>query len=233
MVEQPDSGERHHHVVVVRCLDDKVIADRSAGLGYVLHAASERALDVVSEREECVGTECNVRVLVKPCALLLSGKYSGLRLEDVLPFALGENVHVILADVEVDRVVAVGAADRIKERKVENLLGLAQPPVVRLRTCETRAVDAGLLSGTDTDRLAALAVAHGVGLRVLEGDQGDDQVDLRKLGKVFVLRGNVREQLVVDLELIAALLERDAVHLLVQSRYAKLDANRHSVPQTD
>ena len=43
-------------------------------------------------------------------------------------------------------------------------------------------MDAGLLTGTDTDGHAVFYVADGIGLGVFQGDEGDDQVALSCAG---------------------------------------------------
>ncbi len=75
-------------------------------------------------------------------------------------------------------------------------------------------MDSGLLAGADSDGLAALDIAHGVGLGVLEGDQRDRHVVAGRLGQLFVLSHDVGKQSVVDDQLISALLESDAEDLL-------------------
>ena len=122
---------------------------------------------------------------------------------------------LVLRDIHIDGVVAVGTADTIDEGQVHHFRMLAQPPDVGLVTCQTGAVDTALLTGTDTDGLTVLHVADRVRLRILQGDQGDDQVALGLRGEGLVLRRDVLEEgIVVELDLIAALLEGDAEHLL-------------------
>ena len=93
---------------------------------------------------------------------------------------------------------------------------MAQLPVVSLLACQTGAVDAALLAGTHADGLTAGGVAHAVGLGVLQGDEGNDQIAFLLLGHVLVLGDPVVQHGVgVDDQLVAALLKGDAVHLLV------------------
>ena len=101
MVEQADSCEAHDHVVGVAGLDDVVIPDTSAGLCDILHAASESSLDVVSEGEERVGTECNIGISVKPCSLFLCSEDCGFLCEERLPLSVRQNIHVLIPYVEV------------------------------------------------------------------------------------------------------------------------------------
>ena len=56
-MEEPHSGEGHHDAVFVAALDDGVVPDRSARLGYIANAAAVGSLDVVREGKEGVGSE--------------------------------------------------------------------------------------------------------------------------------------------------------------------------------
>ena len=76
-------------------------------------------------------------------------------------------------------------------------------------------MDAALLARTHADGLAVLHIAHGVGLGVLEGDEGHDHVPLGCVGQVLVFRDQVGQQGLVDLEVVSPLLEGDAEHVLV------------------
>lgn len=213
-MEQTNACECHCNAVLVADFDNVIVADRAAGLRDVLHAALVRSLDVVAEREERVRAKGNALHSVKPCALLLAGENSGLYLEELLPLALSENVHVVVADVEIDGVVAVSAADTVNELKSHYLGGLSEIPVVSLGSCKTRAVDTRLLTCADTDRLTSACISDRVGLSILERDESDSKVVLCALGEILSLGGNIREQLVVYNEFVSALLECDSVNLL-------------------
>ena len=121
MVEQSYSCEAHCHAVFVACLDNIVIADRTTRLCDILDAALVSALDIVAEWEESIRTEADILHLVKPCTLLLTGKYRRLLGEEFLPGAVGENIHVFVAHVYINRVVTVSSADTLLERKGKNL----------------------------------------------------------------------------------------------------------------
>lgn len=91
---------------------------------------------------------------------------------------------------------------------------LAQPPVVTLVSSKTSAVNAGLLSGTETDDLSVLGIADGVGLGVLKGDGSDGQVNDGLLGELGVGGGdNLGEGLRVDLDVVASLRKGNTVDL--------------------
>ena len=126
---------------------------------------------------------------------------------------------MILRDIYVDGVVTVGTTDVIHERQVHHLRMLAQPPDVGLVTCQTGAVDTALLTGTDTDGLSVLHVADRVRLGIFQGDKGDDQVAFGLWGKGLVLGGHILEEgIVVEFDLVTALLKGDAEHLLALDR---------------
>ena len=106
-------------------------------------------------------------------------------------------------------------------------------PVIGLISCETCAVYSGLLSGTDTDGLAVLRICYGVGLRVLDGDEGDGHVETRLLGEFLVLAHDVCESLLGHLVLVATLLEGHTEYLLVLDRIravARVDLDDVIVP---
>ena len=52
MMEKTHSGKAHCYIVLVAGVDHVLIAYRAAGFGYIRYAASSRAFNVVSEREE-------------------------------------------------------------------------------------------------------------------------------------------------------------------------------------
>ena len=192
-----------------------VVADGAAGLSDELHAALVGALHVVAEGEESVAAQRHARILGNPFLFLFAREHLRPHLEELLPFALGQHVVVVVRDVDVNRVVAVGAADAVDEGQRHHLRMLPQPPDVGLVACQPCAVDAALLPCTDADGLSVLHVADGVRLRVLQRDERDDEVAAGILGECLVLRGDVPEESrVVETDLVAPLLEGDAEHLL-------------------
>ena len=131
-------------------------------------------LDVVTEREECVRAKGNISVLGYPCLLLFCGQNLWFLGEEQLPCSVTQYVLVFLADVYINGVVAVCTPDAWFERKVHNLRALAQPPYVCFLSSQTCAVDAALLSCTDTDGLSVLDIAYRVALGVLKGYKCDN-----------------------------------------------------------
>ena len=162
MMEQTDAGERHHDAILVAGLNDIVIANRAARLCDVSDTGLLCALDVVAEREECVRTDGDAGLRCNPCFLLLCGQRLRLDLELSLPYALCQNVLILVGDVDVNRVVAVRTADTVDKLETQYLRMMAQEPVVRLVARQAGAVDAALLARTDADGLTVLDVADGV-----------------------------------------------------------------------
>ena len=213
-MEKTNSRKYHCHAVLVAGLDNVVVTDGAAGFGNVLHAASLGALDVVTEGEERVAAESYAAHGGEPCLLFLLGEGFGLLGEEEFPCAVAENIVVIVADVDVDGVVAVGAADVRLEGEIQNLLVLSEVPVVRLVAGESGAVDSRLLTRAHADCLTVLNVADGIGLGVFQSNEGDDEVVLCRFGEVFVLGDDVAHHFVVNDKLVSALLEGHAVNLL-------------------
>ena len=214
MVEQADPCKAHHHIVAVAGLNDIVISDTAAGLRDILHAAAERSLNVVSEGEECVGTKSNIRISIEPCSLFLCGEDCGLLSKECFPLAVSKHVHIVLAHVQIDRVVSVRSADPFFKGKAQNLRRLAEIPVVRFASRKSCAVNSGLLSCADTDCLTAFYITDRVGLCILKGDQSDRHIIAGRLRKLFVLCYDVCEQSIIDDKFISSLLESNAEHLL-------------------
>ena len=172
-------------------------------------------LDVVPKGEEGITAQGHAGHAGEPLPALLPGELLGLLGEELLPGAIPEHIHALVADVDVDRVVPVGPADARLKGQLQHLGALAQVPVVGLVAGQAGAVDAALLAGPHADGLAVLHIAHRVGLGVLQRDEGDNQIPLGLGGESLVLGGQVFQQAFVDFQLIAALLEGDAEHVLV------------------
>lgn len=108
MVEQAQAGERHCNTVLVAGLNNIVITDRAACLCNILHAAAMRTLNVIAEREECVTAKSNVLQLSNPSLFLFASKRFRFFGEEVFPYAVSQYILIIIGDVNVDGVVAVG-----------------------------------------------------------------------------------------------------------------------------
>ena len=170
VVEKSHSGHCHSHAVLVADLNNIIVTNGAAGLCDIGNAALLSSFDVITEGEECIASESNAGNGSKVSLLLSLGKRLGLLGEEGLPYAVCEYVLVFIRNIYVDSIVSVGTLYAVKEGKVKNLVVLTEMPDVSLVTCKTGAVDSGLLTCADTDRLSVLSVANGVTLGVLKSD---------------------------------------------------------------
>ena len=215
-MEQPQAAEGHGDAVLIAGVDDLLVADGAAGLHDGGHAGAAGALDVVTEGEEGVRAKANTGHLAEVSLLFLGGQRLGLAGEGLGPDVITNDILRGITDVNINGVVAVGLCHIIAEGQIQHLVHVAQLPVVGLLTGQTGAVDAALLACAHADGLTVVGVAHAVGLGVLQSNQGNDEVTLLLLGHVLILGDPVVQHGVgVDDQLVAALLEGDAVHLLV------------------
>ena len=163
MMEKTDTGECHSNAVFVASHDNMIVANRATSLGNELYATLMGTLNVVAKGEESIRTQSHLRVLGNPLFLLSQGQHLGLLGEELLPGSVAQHVVVlVLRDVNVDGVVAIGTTDTLLERQAHHLRMLAQPPNISLVASQTGTVDTALLTSTDTDGLAVLDVADRV-----------------------------------------------------------------------
>ena len=197
-----------------------IVADGAAGLRHVGNAAAVGALDVVAKGEEGVAAKRHAAHTGEIFLLFLRRQRLGAHGEEVLPDLVAQHVAAFLiGEVEVDGVVALGAGKGGTELQSQHLGMMPQLPEVGLVAGQTGAVYARLLPRAHADGLPAHHVADGVGLRVLEGDEGDEQVALRLRGQGFVFGDDVFKQTLVQLQRVAPLLEGNAkAHLALQRR---------------
>ena len=141
MVEEAHTRKCHSYIPLVASLDNKVVTDRAARLCDVAYAALVGTFNIVSEREERIGTERNAADRVKVGSDFLGGERLRTLGEILLPVTFGTDVLLVLVDITVDDVVTLRSAECVKERKIEYLVALTEEPCVRLAACETGAVD--------------------------------------------------------------------------------------------
>ena len=130
------------------------------------------------------------------------------------PDAVRQNIHIVVAHIDVDGIVTVRTSKALLKLQGKHLRRLAQEPVVGLVSRQTRAVDAGLLARADADGLSALHIADGIGLGILQGDQGDLHVDERRLRMSFLSVTTLESSFSSTHSSIDIRIEGDAVHLL-------------------
>lgn len=203
------------HTVLISSLDTLAVHDRTTRSTKVLHATPARAVDVIREGEERIRSTRHALELLKVRLLLLGSQGLGHLVKQALPLCpLGTGGNECLAShEEVDGVGLVGALGALLEGEGEDARVVPQPPVVGLVASQPGAVDAGLLARAETDDGTVEGVADRVGLGVLECQGCDDEVGHGVLGQVLVLSHDVGEERRVDLDVVAALLEGDAVDL--------------------
>ena len=107
MMEQPDAAERHRNAVLVAGVDHLCVADGAARLYNGGHAAAARALDVIAEREEGITAQAHTGHGIQPGALFLGGQRGRLLGEGLGPDIVADDILRRVADVNIDRVVAV------------------------------------------------------------------------------------------------------------------------------
>ena len=195
-----------------------VVTDGAARLCDVGNTRLSRTLDVVAEREECIRADSDAGLLCNPRLLLLQRQNLRLDLEGLLPYALCQYVLILVGDIDINRIVAIRTADVVDKLQTEDLRMLTQAPVVRLVARQTGAVDAALLTRADADCLSVLDIADRVGLRVLQGNQRDNHIELCLLRQLLVLGDDVLKQIRADLEVVVTLLEGDAEDIAVLDR---------------
>ena len=180
-------------------------------------------LDIVAKGEEGVAAKGHAGHAVQPLAALLPGEGLWALGEEVLPLAVGQNVHIVVGDVHVDGVVPVGAADAGLKGQLKYPGGLAQIPVICLVSGKAGAVDPALLARANADGLSILHIADGIGLGVLQCNKRHDKVPLGLVRQVLVSGGEILQQAAVYFQLVPALLEGNAEHVLM------LDGGGHVV----
>ena len=111
MVEQTYASECHCDAVFVASLNNMVIAYRAAGLCNEFHTALMSAFYVVAEWEECVRTKSYTFQCVEPSAFFFASQYFWFFCEELLPYSVCKYIVVVIADVDVDSIVAVCTAD--------------------------------------------------------------------------------------------------------------------------
>ena len=112
-MEQPNPRKAHGHAVLIADLNHIVVAHRSAGLSHILHAASVRPLDIITKGEERVGSQRHAAHPIKPRPLRLGRKHLRLHLENLLPCAVSQHIHVILSDIEINGIIPVRPSDTV------------------------------------------------------------------------------------------------------------------------
>src|SRR5574344_1017728 len=145
-MEQAQTGKGHSDTIFVAGFNNIVIANRTACLSNILYAAAMSAFNIVAKGEEGITAKGNVLQLCQPSLLFSTSQRLWLFGEEVFPNAIGQNVLVVIRNIYVDGVVAVGTTNAVLKGQCQYLRVLAQPPNVSLVASQTSAMYAGLLA---------------------------------------------------------------------------------------
>jgi len=97
-------------------------------------------------------------------------------LEQTLPVGLLATFQDLPGDVKVDGVSFFSTFDALLEWKIEDTRVVTEPPEIGFSTCETGAVNARLLTGTNANYRPMESISNTVRLGIFECKGGDDQV---------------------------------------------------------
>jgi hypothetical protein len=158
VVEQPQRSVSEHDVMLVRCLDTFSIHNTSARSSEVSDTALPRPMNVIREGEERVTGASHIIQLCLPLSFLLLAQALRNGIEQTFPLRLLATFELLTGDEQVDSVRLVCAFDTLFEWEGKHTWVIAEPPDVGFGTCETGAVDAGLLTCTNANNGAAVGV---------------------------------------------------------------------------
>ena len=158
--------ESHCDPITIADGDNVIVTDGAAGLRDIGNTALMGALDVVAEGEKGVGPKRDAGGGCQPVLFFFAGKNRRFFRKNALPGAVREDIVIFVAQVYVDRVVAVRASHGVLKRQAKRRGTLPQIPAISFISGEAGAMDARLLSRADTDRLSVLRVANGIRLGV-------------------------------------------------------------------
>ena len=215
VVEQPHAGEYCHHAVLVTDFDDIIVFSRCRpALRYRIRR-SFLALSMLSPNGKKASLPRETPLMESRYSLLFLCKRLRFFCEQGLPYAVLQDILVLVPQVDVDGIIAVRSGHIVSERQVDYDIRLSQMPEVRFVSCQSGAVDPGLLSCAYADGLSVLCIGDRIGLGVFEGDQCDDQVALRLLWQIFVCRNDVGQLIRRNLIIVSALFKGDAEDLFL------------------
>ena len=109
VMEQADSGECHSHMIFIAAFDHQIISDASTRLCDIFDTALMRTFNVISKREECIRTERYIGQLIQPCPFLLFCKYRWLFGKGLFPISICQNIHILIANVNINSIVALSS----------------------------------------------------------------------------------------------------------------------------
>jgi hypothetical protein len=161
-MEKPQWRVSENDSVLVCHLDALLVHDASRRCGEVPHATLLHAMHVVREREERITGTGHAVELSRVVRALLHAERRRDLLEQAFPLRLLSTLEHLASDEEVDRICLFRALHPLLERQREHARVVPQPPVVRLGTRESRAVNARLLAGAQSDYRTAVGIRYAV-----------------------------------------------------------------------
>lgn len=216
-MEETPRSTHHRHSIAISSLQHLLILDRSARRTDVRHSTPLRPVHIIRERKERIRCQRHALPLRHPFLSLRHRQEGGNLFEQRRPRTVLHAIGLFELHLATDKLVnGVGFVRALHtgfEVQREYTRMKARPKVIGLAARETRAVDAGLLTGAQADNHAIVRVADAVGLGVLESNGGDDEVT-KGIGRERRGCGdNVAETLGIDLGVVATLLQMEAVDL--------------------
>ena len=173
MMEQADMGHGHSDAIFITGLNDIVITDGTAALSDKGYAAFMGSFDIITKGEEGIGTKRYIDGGAEPGLFFFAGEYGRFFCEYAFPVIRTQKIHALIGDIDINSVISIRAADICFEGQSQDLRALAQIPDIGFVTGKARAMDTGLLSGTDADGLAVFGIADGIRLGVFQCNEGD------------------------------------------------------------
>lgn len=167
------------HPSFVSRFDTLGIHDTSARCGEVLHTTPPRTIHIVREWEERIGRAGDTRLLRHMLGPLVRGELCGRLIEVALPLRSlsAFRLEGLTGDEEVDCVGFIRSFRTFLERQGEDSRVMSEPPDIRLVSCQSCTVDAGLLAGAEANDGPIECVADRIGLCILERQGCYYQVD--------------------------------------------------------
>mmetsp|Transcript_9298 Transcript_9298/g.19331 ORF Transcript_9298/g.19331 Transcript_9298/m.19331 type:complete len:275 (-) Transcript_9298:838-1662(-) len=217
MVKESDSRMAHGDSVVVTGFRNGSILDRPTGLGNVRDTQLGGVIDGIPEWEKGIAGNGNSGRSLEEFLLFFLRKWLGNRVKAGVPsdlFLVGK-VALDVTNAGIDSVLSLGS---LLEGQGQDLGVLSQIPGLNLAACQLDAIDAGLLSGTDTHHHSVLGESHRVGLGVLDADGGYNHVANRVFvdgGTLGTIRDNVSHVFAREHRVVALLGKGHSVHLSV------------------
>ena len=86
-------------------IDHSIITHRSTRLRNILHATLMSTLNIITEWEECIRSQCNIRHLIQPCTFLFFCKYFRFLCESFLPHTISKYIHIFIPDININGIV--------------------------------------------------------------------------------------------------------------------------------